>query len=141
MTSPALKVGTQENKQLSDLVDQCYQLKNQIADLQAEKKRLEESAWEKFEVDKAVVKQMTVEKDWDDKKRAKRKVFEEGCADVRHALGMQLDMDLKGGKTKKKAKAAAKKPQASKSKNDNKARAMVEEAKRRAAEAEPALVN
>jgi len=140
MTAVALKVGTPENKQLADLVDAMYQLKGKIKDLQDDFKRLAGSAWEKFEVDGDVVKQMVKEKDWTDKKRAKQKVFEDGCSDVRHALGMQLDMELKGGKDKKKAKSAAKKPQASKSKSGNKAKAMVDKAIRDQQEKEPALV-
>ncbi len=138
----ALKVGTPENKQLHELVDRCHQLKHEIKDKQTELKRLQSSAWEKFEVDKAVVAQMVTEMDWDDKKRAKRKVFEEGCADVRHALGLQLDMELKGGKAKKKSKSATKKPQASKARGGNKAKEMVDKAKADAAKAEqPSLVN
>lgn len=116
-----LKIGSKEAHELEKLLNICEKLKGEIKDKQDELKRVEASAWEKCETEAKVVRQLVAERSMTAQAKAKRKLFEDNLAGARHALGVQLGMDLPVKKSsKKKSGTAAKAQQPVKAKSSTK---------------------
>lgn len=114
---------TEEGKKLKYIVDEVAKREEEIKGLREEIKDLKNAAPERCGISAKTVTQMVRELAFSDADRKARLVLEQEIDQARHALDMQLDMPLRGGKVAKDAKPGGGKKPAKSAKKSQRAKA------------------
>ena len=101
---------TNEGKKLKYIVDEVEKREEEIASLKVEIKDLKNAAPEQCGISAKTITKMVKERAFSDADRKAQMQLEDETDRARHALGMQLDMDLRGGKDVDPFDAGNKKP-------------------------------
>ena len=117
----SLGQNTKEGEKLRYIVDEVEKHEGEIADLKVKIKDLKNAAPEQCGISAKTITKMVKERAFSDADRKAQMLLEDEIDRARHALGMQLDMDLRGGKvdepSDKKPAKEAKKSQAKKARD------------------------
>ena len=117
----SLGQNTNEGKKLKYIVDEVEKREEEIAGLKVQIKDLKNAAPEQCGISAKTITKMVKERAFSDADRKAQMQLEDEVDRARHALGMQLDMDLRGGKvdepSDKKPAKEAKKSQAKKARD------------------------